>query len=76
MAGMQGCLGSTTTGIRLYGENDGEREPGETEGLGANQRMSRIAGEEAELTEATDVADARRRPRNGRRIRAELHGPA
>jgi hypothetical protein len=38
--------------------------------------VSRVAGKEAELTKATDVAEARRRPRNGRRITAELHGRA
>jgi hypothetical protein len=36
--------------------------------------VSRITGEEAKLTEATDTADARQRPRNGRRTTAELHG--
>jgi hypothetical protein len=65
MAGTQGGLGSTEAGLRLHGENTGEHRPGETEGLGANQRVSRIAGEEAELTEATDAADAQRRPQNG-----------
>jgi hypothetical protein len=35
--------------------------------------VSRVAGEEAELTEATDVADARQLPRNERWIMVELH---
>ena len=59
--------------LRLYGEKACEHGPGETEGLGANQRVSHVAGEDVELTEATDAADARRRPRNRRRITTELH---
>jgi hypothetical protein len=46
-------------------------------GLGANQRVPRVAGEEAELTEATDEADARRWPQIGQRItgaRSEREG--
>jgi hypothetical protein len=43
------------TGTRLHGEKSGEREPREIEGLGPNQRVSCIAGEEAELTEAMDA---------------------
>jgi hypothetical protein len=54
----------------------GEREPREIEGRGANQRVSRVAGEEAELTGATDVIGAQRRPCNGRRTTAALHGCA
>jgi hypothetical protein len=60
--------------LRLYGEKACERRSGETEGLGANQRVSHIAGEDAELTEATGTPDAQRRPRNRRRITTELHG--
>ena len=45
--------------LRLYGEKACEHGPGETEGLGANQRVSHVAGEDVELTEATDAADAR-----------------
>jgi hypothetical protein len=56
---------STAAGLWLHGENAGEHGPGKIEGLGANQRVSRAAGGEAELTEATDAADARRWPRNG-----------
>jgi hypothetical protein len=59
--------------LRLHGEKAGERGPGETERLGANQRVSRVAGEEAKLTEATNVTEARRRARNGRRTTTELH---
>jgi hypothetical protein len=55
----QGGLGSTTVELRLHGENTGERGPGEIEGLGANQRVSRVAGEESKLTEATDTTEAR-----------------
>jgi hypothetical protein len=65
MAGTKGCLGSTAAGLRLHGENVDERGLGETERLGANQRVSRVAVEETELTEATHAADARRRPWNG-----------
>jgi hypothetical protein len=59
--GTLGCLGSTMAGLRLHGENAGEHRPGKTEGLGAIQRVSRAAGEDAELTEATDATDARQR---------------
>jgi hypothetical protein len=45
-------------------------------GVGANQRVPHVAGEEVELTEATNAADARRRPQNGRQITTELHGRA
>jgi hypothetical protein len=76
MVGTQGGLGSTAAGLRLHGENAGERGWGETEGMGANQRVSRITGEEAELTEATNAADARRRPWNGRWTPMELRGHA
>jgi hypothetical protein len=62
-------------GLRLHGENAGERGPGEPEGLGANQRVSHTIGEEVELTEATDTARARWRPQNERwRAAAELPG--
>jgi hypothetical protein len=46
-------------GLRLHGENADERGPGELERLGANREVSRVAGEGAELTEATDATDAR-----------------
>jgi hypothetical protein len=55
--------------LRLHGEGAGERGPSEPEGLGANQRVSRFASDETELTEARDAADARRRPWNT----TELH---
>jgi hypothetical protein len=61
---MQGGLGSTVVGLRLHGENASERGPSEPEGLGANRKMSHVAGKEAELTEVIDAADARRRPQN------------
>jgi hypothetical protein len=44
--------------LHLHGEKAGERGLGETEGLGANQRVSRIAGEAAELTKVTDTTEA------------------
>jgi hypothetical protein len=50
---------------RLHDENSGEREQREIEGPRANQRMSCVAGKEAELTKAMDAIGARRRPRNG-----------
>ena len=56
MAGTQGGLGLTAVELRLHGEEVDERGPGKPKGLGANQKVSHVAGEEAELTEATDVA--------------------
>jgi hypothetical protein len=47
--------GSTTAELLHWGEKAGERGPGETYGKGANQGVSRVAGKEAELTEATDA---------------------
>jgi hypothetical protein len=76
MARTQGGLGSTTAELRLFGEKDDEHGPGDTEGLGANQRVSHLASEEVKLTEATDATEARRWPQNGRRTTAELHGRA
>jgi hypothetical protein len=49
---MHGGLGSTVAGLQLDGENAGECGPGELEGLRANQEVSHVADEEAELTEA------------------------
>jgi hypothetical protein len=43
----------TVAELRLQGEEADERGPCEPEGLGANRKMSHVAGEEAELTEAT-----------------------
>jgi hypothetical protein len=54
--------------LRLHGEKADERGPGKTEGLGANQRVSRVAGEEAEFSEATDVTEAQRRSTMGVRM--------
>jgi hypothetical protein len=51
--------------LRMHGEGAGERGPSEPEGLGANQKVPHVASEEVEVTEATNVAEARRRPRNG-----------
>jgi hypothetical protein len=64
------------TELRLHGEKVGEHRPGEIEWPGANQRVSRVAGEEAKLTEETDATEARRWPRNERWTTAELHGRA
>ena len=76
MAGTQGGHGSTAAELRLHREKVDERRPSETEGLGANQRVSCVVGEGAELTKAIDEADTRRRPRNERRTTTELHGRA
>jgi hypothetical protein len=48
--------------LRLHGENSVERRLGEPEGLRVNQGMSGATDDEAEPTEATGVAMARRRP--------------
>lgn len=45
MARTQEHLGSTAAELRLHGEIADEHEPGETEVLGANQRVSRVARE-------------------------------
>jgi hypothetical protein len=52
--------------LRLQGEEAGELGPGKLEGMGANRMMSHIAGEEADLTEATSATETQRRPQNGR----------
>jgi hypothetical protein len=61
-AKMQGRLGSTVAELRLHWESSGERRPGGPEGLGVNRGVSRVTDGEAELTEATGAARARRRP--------------
>jgi hypothetical protein len=53
------ALESTAVEPRLRGEKASERRPDKTEELGANQRVSRVAGEETKLNEATDVTEAR-----------------
>jgi hypothetical protein len=68
----QRCLGSTTAGLWLHGGNADERGPGETKMLGANRKVSCVAGEGAELTEAADAAYAQRWPRNDNGSSAEL----
>jgi hypothetical protein len=59
-------LGSTAAGLRLRKKRSGERGPGKLERGSANQRVSRVADDKAELTEATDGARARRRSQNER----------
>jgi hypothetical protein len=49
-------------GLQLHGEVSGERGPSELKRLGANRGVSRVADDEAELTEATGATRARRRP--------------
>jgi hypothetical protein len=60
MVRTQGDLGPTAAELRLQGEEAGEHRSGELEVLGANQEVSHIAGEGAELTEATGAAETRR----------------
>jgi hypothetical protein len=54
--------GSTTVELR---QRTSERGPGQPEGKGANRGASRVAGDKVELTEATNMARARRRLQNG-----------
>jgi hypothetical protein len=61
---------------RLRDEKSGEHEPREIEGLRANQRVSRVVGEEAELTGAMDATEVQWQPRNRRWRTAVLHGCA
>jgi hypothetical protein len=58
----------------LHGENADERGLGELERLGAIRKVSHVAGEGDELTEATDTADARRQAQNDSLPLAEFHG--
>jgi hypothetical protein len=53
-------------GLRLHGEDSGERGPNKLEGLGANRGVSQATGGAAELTEETGATRAQRRPWNGR----------
>jgi hypothetical protein len=53
-------------------ENIGEHEPGEPEGSGANRKMSHVAGEEMELTEAAGAAETQWWLQNGRRTKASF----
>jgi hypothetical protein len=55
------------SGLRLRKKRSSERGPVKPEGERANRRVSQVAYSEAELTEATDGARARRRSQNGRR---------
>jgi hypothetical protein len=60
--------------LRLQGEEAGERGPSEPEMLGANQKVSHVAGEGAELTEATGATETQRQPQNGRRTTTSFTG--
>jgi hypothetical protein len=53
-------------------ENAGEHEPDEPEGSGANRKMSHVAGEEMELTEAAGTTETQWRPQNGRQTKASF----
>jgi hypothetical protein len=55
----------TAAELLLQGEQAGERGPDEPEGLGANRKMSHVAGEEVELTEATSAVETQWRRQNG-----------
>jgi hypothetical protein len=59
MVGLRWSFGSTAVGLRMRNKCSGERGPGKPEGKRANQRVSRVADSEAELTEATDGTHAR-----------------
>jgi hypothetical protein len=52
-------LESTSAALRLCEESSGERGPGEPEGEGVSRGVSRVAGDKAELTEATDMTMTR-----------------
>jgi hypothetical protein len=56
-------------GLRLRKKCSGECEPGKPEGETTNQRVSRAAGDAAELIEGTGVTRAQRRSQNGRGLR-------
>ena len=62
------------TELRLHEESSGERGPSEPEAEGANRRASQIAGDKAELTEATNTVRARRRLQNRRETMASGGG--
>ena len=62
-------------GLWLHGENAGERGPCELERVGANREVSRVAGEGAELTEATNAASTgacAERESEGVQLKAQL----
>jgi hypothetical protein len=61
-------------GLQLRKKRSGERGPGKSERGRANQRASRVADGEAELTAATDGAWSRRRSQNGRRSTVSRSG--
>ena len=56
MAEAQGYDGATAAGLRLRKNRSSERGPDEPEGEKANQGVFQVAGDRAELTEATDAA--------------------
>jgi hypothetical protein len=60
VVGTHGDIGSTAVGLRLHGEDAGERRPGKPEELGANRGVSRVAGDKLEPIEATDTEGAQR----------------
>jgi hypothetical protein len=59
---------------QLPSEEAGDRGPGEPEGLGANQEVSHVAGEGAELTEAMGAIETQQQPQNGRRTMTNFVG--
>jgi hypothetical protein len=58
--------GRGSKALRLCKKCSGERGPGKPDREMVNRRVSRVADREAELTEATDGARARRWSQNGR----------
>jgi hypothetical protein len=56
-------------GLRLRKKFFGERGPGKPEGERTNRRVSRAAGDAAELTEGTGATGAQRRSQNGDGLR-------
>jgi hypothetical protein len=57
-------LRSTAAELLRCGGRVGEHGPREIEGEGANRGVSRVAGDDAKLTGATNTARARRQPQN------------
>jgi hypothetical protein len=74
MVGVRWSLGSTAAGLQLRKKCSSERGPSKSERGRANQRVSRVADGEAELTEATNGAWARRRTQNKRRSSVSSSG--
>jgi hypothetical protein len=57
--GRREASGRRWQGFGYTGRTPVSADRAKQRGLGANQRVSRVAGKEVELIEATDAADAR-----------------